>query len=1329
MMSDDEDMDCPLCMEEFDIADRNFRPCPCAYQICRFCWHHIKTNLNGRCPACRRVYSDQIVEFIPVSAEEIQKSKREKKEKERHERDMKDPNRRQLSNVRVVQKNLVYVLGLGSKYANAENDFFKKYGKILKLVVSKRPPTSTGTSASIGIYVTYARKEDAAKAIEEINGAVCDGKSVRASFGTTKYCTYFLRHMSCPNPNCMYLHEAGDDADSYNNETPTVGTKHGHSGATGYTYPNKRPAASTSTTTSTSASTIPSSARSALTTSNSETVLQPAPPPIKSAWAPLPKVTPPPPPPAPASVPEPEPVSAPASSNAPHSPSAKVAATTDHDRPASPSSSKLGGKQNQHQQASSSSKSISKASSSSPSSSSSTSAAAAATASTTPKKHHSPVSLLSASLSQQKQKQVDSQDHHTKPSLAATNKENEKPALPATASWAKGGSQNTQSASLTPDHFGPSLSDALTTPQKPKHESSSLPSVSTSRKKDKKKAKMVSLKTFEELTRQSPTTTKSPLSSSPLNAALRGDVKVDADANNSNKEPVTKSAWGTLPAIPTTATKTPVSTETKQPTTVSPPVAMETPKQQLPTTDDATPATEDSTSDGEAVDIIMEAPQPATETKTLEPVDHNVTQKDSVAATTDETAVAPTRDEPTEDSQQHAPIDENITEIANVDDKVVSEGSLVDEQHVLDNNHSPEPVEQENEKDDTLVIDDSLENPNSDELAPDDGQHNNMMDPNVLDIMFADDVLGSVMTDDLVEDDSNSDFASDNDEIIKAFDMIGQQQQQQSLNSSSPPTSEKIQQQQQQSMSTPTMVNASPSLFSLAQPMHGPIPPFLSDMQQQQNLSRRGLQGPPPGFPPPPPGWLPRNFDLFQGQDPALIAARRLQHSQQMLEASGLYGFGARPPHPHSHQPPPPPPPAPFNFSPDFRFASGGHPPPPPPPPPGMFSTPPPHIARPNMMSHPTPPPPQQQQQQPMMQPPPLPPQPQPPSSSSSSPPLSSQHDLTRLRSEFNQMHLSPASSSDSLKALPHSPSSSSLHQLASPSFAASSPHQPFMDHHQYQPPPPPSQQQPPPPQNGEYQLRNDLRAMLPNASISFGGGVGPMGNMMNNRDHHPPPHSRPQQQQAMPPPPGFQQDQQQMLQRPDRRQEAQHFFGEFLKNAATHTTEKEHGQEGTVPFHDPAIMSARVAEREKEMESNRSSLGHFNGAAPENGFPAMMRPPPFGISPQQQHLQTLQQQHWQQQQQQNVPRGMMMPPPGLFDRLPSGMMPPDMKQQQQLSPDPFMHRPPPPPPGLFGMSPHQHAQHQQHLLFQQQQQHQQQQQQQQHQQNQHHQPPYPPPF
>ncbi|CAO3698493.1 unnamed protein product [Rhizopus stolonifer] len=112
MSSDEEDTDCPLCMEELDIADRNFRPCSCGYQICRFCWHHIKTNLNGRCPACRRLYSEQIVEFIPVSAEEVMRLKKEKKEKDKQTREMRDPSRRQLSSIRVVQKNLVYVLGM-----------------------------------------------------------------------------------------------------------------------------------------------------------------------------------------------------------------------------------------------------------------------------------------------------------------------------------------------------------------------------------------------------------------------------------------------------------------------------------------------------------------------------------------------------------------------------------------------------------------------------------------------------------------------------------------------------------------------------------------------------------------------------------------------------------------------------------------------------------------------------------------------------------------------------------------------------------------------------------------------------------------------------------------------------------------------------------------------------------------------------------------------------------------------------------------------------------------------------------------------------------------
>jgi CCR4-NOT transcription complex subunit 4 len=30
---DDEEEVCPLCVEEFDLTDKNFRPCPCGYQV------------------------------------------------------------------------------------------------------------------------------------------------------------------------------------------------------------------------------------------------------------------------------------------------------------------------------------------------------------------------------------------------------------------------------------------------------------------------------------------------------------------------------------------------------------------------------------------------------------------------------------------------------------------------------------------------------------------------------------------------------------------------------------------------------------------------------------------------------------------------------------------------------------------------------------------------------------------------------------------------------------------------------------------------------------------------------------------------------------------------------------------------------------------------------------------------------------------------------------------------------------------------------------------------------------------------------------------------
>ena len=91
-IDDDEEETCPLCVEEFDLSDRNFKPCPCGYQvgpdaahafcvsvfdfiltrlqICQFCFNNIKTTMNGLCPACRRPYDDKNIEWKVISPEE-----------------------------------------------------------------------------------------------------------------------------------------------------------------------------------------------------------------------------------------------------------------------------------------------------------------------------------------------------------------------------------------------------------------------------------------------------------------------------------------------------------------------------------------------------------------------------------------------------------------------------------------------------------------------------------------------------------------------------------------------------------------------------------------------------------------------------------------------------------------------------------------------------------------------------------------------------------------------------------------------------------------------------------------------------------------------------------------------------------------------------------------------------------------------------------------------------------------------------------------------------------------------------------------------------------
>jgi len=247
---DDDDLDdCPLCCSELDATDRRFKPCHCGYQICAWCWHQlmeraVASHTHGRCPACRTQYDESTIRFsAPSDAELAAESERLRLKKE------KDPDgfttvskgsnrkqtlnpkpqtlntltlmqRKRLFDVRVIRRNLVYVVGVTPRFCHEKQlhdlSIFQKYGAVLKIHATPPKPNSVLPTGSA--YVTFDNDQSAALCIRGVDGTALDGKTLRASFGTTKYCTSFLKNIKCVNPNCLYLHDGGEESDSFTKE-------------------------------------------------------------------------------------------------------------------------------------------------------------------------------------------------------------------------------------------------------------------------------------------------------------------------------------------------------------------------------------------------------------------------------------------------------------------------------------------------------------------------------------------------------------------------------------------------------------------------------------------------------------------------------------------------------------------------------------------------------------------------------------------------------------------------------------------------------------------------------------------------------------------------------------------------------------------------------------------------------------------------------------------------------------------------------------------------------------------------------------------------------
>ncbi|GAB2223265.1 hypothetical protein Droror1_Dr00017404, partial [Drosera rotundifolia] len=197
--------------------------------ICVWCWHHImdmaqKDETEGRCPACRTPYDKEKIVGTAAKCERLASEISMERRKSQKAKSKATEARKQLTSVRVIQRNLVYIVGLPLNLAEEEllqrKEYFGQYGKVLKVSISR---TSGGSvqqfpNSTCSVYITYTKEEEAVRCIQSVHGFILEGRSLRACFGTTKYCHAWLKNGACNNPDCLYLHEVGPQDDSFSKD-------------------------------------------------------------------------------------------------------------------------------------------------------------------------------------------------------------------------------------------------------------------------------------------------------------------------------------------------------------------------------------------------------------------------------------------------------------------------------------------------------------------------------------------------------------------------------------------------------------------------------------------------------------------------------------------------------------------------------------------------------------------------------------------------------------------------------------------------------------------------------------------------------------------------------------------------------------------------------------------------------------------------------------------------------------------------------------------------------------------------------------------------------
>jgi CCR4-NOT transcription complex subunit 4 len=124
----------------------------------------------------------------------------------------------QPSNIRVICKQILYLIGIPYEIANEEilikKEYLGQYGSIHKIIVNKNGYLKNeSNSPTYSSYITYSNEVEASLALLALNNSTLFDHKLNACYGTNKYCNSFLKGVECTNKDCFYLHEYANKND------------------------------------------------------------------------------------------------------------------------------------------------------------------------------------------------------------------------------------------------------------------------------------------------------------------------------------------------------------------------------------------------------------------------------------------------------------------------------------------------------------------------------------------------------------------------------------------------------------------------------------------------------------------------------------------------------------------------------------------------------------------------------------------------------------------------------------------------------------------------------------------------------------------------------------------------------------------------------------------------------------------------------------------------------------------------------------------------------------------------------------------------------------